>query len=140
MPEIKYIAAILFGEMVFQKQRKQTSTFGSKVWGFFSSIGNSIKRAFNWTVDKVSAVVGTVHNDIKGAVSAIHQDVRDTAAGAVAYAGKTQDNIAGILNNTVNKTADLGKNLGDNVSKSASAMSLPLAIGGAAALAFMLLK
>lgn len=134
-----YIAAKLIS-MVFARQTKQTSTFGSKVWGFFSSIGNSIKKAVSWAADKVSAVVGTVHNDITGAISAVHKDVRDTASGAIAYAGKTQDNIAGIINNTVNKTADVGKNIGDNVSKTAGALSMPLMIGGAAALAFVLLK
>jgi phage-related protein len=134
-----YIAAKLIS-MVFARQTKQASTFGTKVWGFFSSIGNNIKKAVSWAADKVSAVVGTVHNDVANAVSAVHRDIRDTASGAVAYAGKTQDNLTGIINNTVNKTADLGKNVGDNFSKTAGALSLPMAIGGAAALAFILLK
>ena len=109
-----YIAAKLIS-MVFAMQTKQASTFGSKVWGFFSSIWNNIKKAVSWAADKVSAIVETVHNDIKGAVGVVHRDIRDTASGAVVYTGKTQDNLAGVINNTVNKTVDMGKNIGDNV-------------------------
>lgn len=121
-------------------RRSNKSAYGQKSGGFFSNLWNGIKSAATWVANGIKGVVSTVHKDVRDVVSAVNTNVRDAASGVKNYVTHTQDSVVSVVNTAVKETAGLGKALGDDATKVASSMSLPLMIGGAAALAFVLLK
>ena len=101
-------------------------TFWDKVKHFFTdTIGGGIKDAWNWVSGGVSSVVSTVHDDATNLVKGIGSLIE-----------KTEDNVTGVVTETVKDTKDLGVSLGADL----SSMSVPLAVGAVAIAAIFLLK
>eukprot|EP01127_Copromyxa_protea_P013422 TRINITY_DN3620_c0_g1_i10.p3 TRINITY_DN3620_c0_g1~~TRINITY_DN3620_c0_g1_i10.p3 ORF type:complete len:113 (+),score=3.56 TRINITY_DN3620_c0_g1_i10:1954-2292(+) len=111
---------------MFSHTRKKTSSFGDKIKSFFvDTIGGGIKRAWNWVSGGVKSIVSTAHKDVTGIVSGVSNIITHG-----------QDAVTGTIKEVSHDVRDLGS----NVSHDLSSMAMPLAIGGVAIAALMLMK
>lgn len=100
--------------------------FFDKVKTFFGNIGSTIKNGVSWVGNKLSSIVSTAHDDIKGLVSGVGSIVE-----------KTEDNLSGVYKTVVHEAGSLGTNLG----KDLSSMGMPLAIAAVGvAIMFVMMK
>lgn len=126
--------------------------------GFF----NDVKKWFSDRWDGFGDVVNTVYSDIKGGVSAVYHsfdDTRNTIIHGIADNTKSliksgenvitkgEDVVKDLgkdatvaVSNIGGDVRDLGSNLGKNIEGVTSNLSLPLLIGGGAALLFLIKK
>lgn len=126
--------------------------------GFFHSVGSF----FNSIYHKAESAVTTVYHDGRNAISSIWHNVDhnsrkliDKNAGDLSKAMNTVQHLGGDVEKTVSNVANSGQQAISNVAKSGQqaisdstknfekgveGLSLPIMIGGAALLGFVLLK
>lgn len=112
----------------FHKPAKKSS-FGQKVSSFFSS-------AWNW----ITGTAKKVWNGVKSVINTAHKDVQQLVSGVGNIVVHTEDVLTGTVQSVVHDAKNLGVGLGDSVAKTASSLSMPLAIGGIALAAMFLMK
>jgi phage-related protein len=109
--------------------RHHTSSFGDKVSNFFKEAWNDVKGAAK-----------TVWNAVTTTASTVNQDLSNFFSGTKDIVTHTEDKSAEVFNKAVDGTVKLGSAIGDDVAKTADALSMPLVVGGLAVVALLLMN